>query len=493
MLRQYQIQSINEIRNYYSTDQGQASFEADDEIITYDARRRVILQLSTGAGKTMCFCTMLKACHEKGSHALMVVRGAKLVHQASERLKRENVPHGIYQANKTKDNHHLIQVCSIDTLYRRKVTPPADMIVVDECHLTGGSSYQWLTTHENYKNSFFLGVSATPFSPTGLGHVGSGVIYPITIKELIAQQYLVGAKYTVPHKPNLKGVKTTRGGDYSLKELEKRLNEDDEKSGLHGCLKSEWKKLSPGTKCLLFAVSRAHARELRGQLESVGARCGYIDGNTPPDERDHTIARLESGNLDVICSVGVLTTGVDIPSLNCLLVCRPTASHNMWIQILGRGTRPFPGKTHFKVIDLAGNTLKLGPIEAELIGQIEPTKKKNHISNMTMCENCYAAFHISERLKNETHWVCPACKHEMKRIATDSKGREIENTDGSLIEYEPEQWEIDLPNLIDTAKRRGYKKGYVFHHIKTIYGNEIAELAWKRVKNLRRWPIKVAH
>ncbi len=76
----------------------------------------------------------------------------------------------------------------------------------------------------------------------------------------------------------------------------------------------------------------------------------------------------------------------------------------------------------------------------------------------------------------------------MKLIATDSKGREIENLDGSLIEYEPEQWEIDLPKLIDTAKERGYKKGYIFHHIKTTYGIETAEKAWKRIKNLRRWP-----
>lgn len=487
MLRAYQTQSINEIRNFYSKDSGDAFFKADDEIIKYEARRRVILQLSTGAGKTMCFCTMLKSCYEKGSSALMVVRGAKLVHQAAERLEREGVPHGIYQAGRTKDNHHRIQICSIDTLYRRKITPPADFIVIDECHLTGGNSYQWLTTHEEYKKTFFLGVSATPFATTGLMHVGSAVIYPITIRELIAQGYLVGAKYTVPYTPDLKGVKKTSGGDYSLRDLEKRLNEDDEKRGLYGSLKIEWQKLAPGTKCLLFAVSRAHAKDLRGQLEAVGARCGYIDGNTPHIERDDTIDRLEHGGLDVICSVGVLTTGVDIPSLDCLLICRPTASHNMWIQILGRGTRPFPGKTHFKVIDLAGNTLKLGPIEAEMVGQVEPTKQKKHLSELAMCENCFAAFPNIERLKSATHWICPVCKHKMKPIATDSKDREIENRDGSLIEYEPEQWEIDLPVLIDTAKRRGYKKGYIFHSLKATYGIETAELAWKRIKNLKRW------
>jgi len=473
-LRDYQEKAIAEIRRHYA-----------------QKSRKVILQLATGAGKTATFCRMLQGCHERGKSAIMVVRGAKLVHQASERLTREGVPHGIWQAGNTTRTDERIHVASIDTLYTRKIAPPADFLVFDETHLATGASYQWLTSHENYKKSFFLGVSATPYAATGLRHVGDEVIYPISILQLIEKGYLVGAKYRTPHTPDLKGVKKN-AGDYTSASLMKRLNEDDEQEGLKGSLVKEWREQCQGRPTLLFAVNIEHAKELGHELESAGARTAHIDGSTPHAERDEIIHRLEQKEIDVITSVGVLTTGVDIPSLECLLICRPTTSYNLWIQMLGRGTRPSPGKDHFLVVDLAGNTNKLGPIEAELVGSVEPTKNPSPRSNMTMCEQCFAAFPRTQRERNETHWLCPACGGELDKLVRDHTGRVIEHGEGELAEREIEIWELDLPALIDTAKRRGYKKGWIRITIEQRYGADAAEKAWRRVQRLRRWPLKAA-
>jgi len=473
-LRDYQKKAIEKIRQTYAK-----------------GTKKVILQLATGAGKTATFAEMLKLCHQKGRPALMVVRGAKLVHQASSRLTAEGVPHGIYQANNTKNNNELIQIASIDTLYARRIAPPALFIVFDECHLTNGESYKWLTSQQRYEKSYFLGVSATPFSATGLTHIGATVVYPITIQQLIERGYLVGARYRVPYRPNLKGVKKS-GGEYNSRDLMRRLAEDDEQQGLHGSLIKEYQDHCAGRRTLLFAVNVAHAHELGEQLGAVGARTAHIDGNTPHQKRDAIIAQLENQEIDVITSVGVMTTGVDIPSLECLLVCRPTASYNLWIQMLGRGTRPHKGKDHFLVVDLAGNTLKFGPIEAEMVGSPEATKEPGHRSNMTSCEECFAAFTLQARHKNTTHYLCPACGADLTPIVRDGDGNEIEHDPGELIDKEIEPWEIELPSLVARAKEKGYKKGYVFHQIKSRYGLEAAEAAWRRIKVMKRWPSQKA-
>lgn len=484
-LRDYQKNAIKEIRTHFATSQGE-SHVGD---FCYEARRRVILQMATGSGKTATFAEMLKLCHQKKSPAIMVVRGAKLVHQASERLTREGVPHGIYQAGNTRDTHHDIHICSIDTLYARQIAPTAEFIVIDECHLTTGKSYQWLTTHENYRESFFLGVSATPFSKTGLRHIGSKVIYPVTFAELMEKKFLVGAKYRVPHRPNLKGVKKI-AGEFSLKDLEKRLREDDEQTALYGSLKKEWAEQCKGKKAILFGVSVQHAKDLGAQLREVGARTAHIDGNTPHLERDRIISELEQGKIDVITSVGVLTTGVDIPPLTHLIVCRPTQSYNLWIQMLGRGTRPYEAKTHFTVIDLADNTKKHGPIEAEMRGDVDPWGSKREASNMTSCDRCYAAYPMTSRLKYaQCDWFwCPSCFAKTARIVRDKDGKEIDvKENAKMIERDVEPWELDYPSVVEHAREKGYKKGYIVHWIRGKYGEEAAQKAFYRVRALKNW------
>lgn len=442
-----------------------------------------ILQMPTGAGKTAVFCEFLMTAHAKGKYAIMAVRGKALVHQASARLKREGVPHGVYQGANTANVHEKILICSIDTLYSRKIAPAADLIVLDECHLTHSEGYTWFLSQ--YPKTFKLGVSATPHHKKGMRHIGDALIYPASFMDLVKDGFLVGGRYFVPYIPDLRGV-TKSGGDFASKELGERAIKDTE---LTANAAKVWSDNLRGKSTLAYAVSVEHARVLDEALRRAGARAAVITAATPDEEREALIAKLESGRLDILTSVGVLTTGVDIPSLSAILCCRPTESYNLWIQILGRGTRPHPTKRQFLCYDLSGNLLRHGPIEAELVGDLDgfPAVPK---TPLILCPACYA---IHARADIPDDKKCPACGEALPASSKRTAGRKrlhglTENSE--VVEKVVEPWELKLPILLARAKEKGLRKGWLYHAIKGEFGESVANSAWPRIRALKKWPVR---
>lgn len=460
-LRPYQIDAVTEIRAHAAA-----------------GGLGAIVQLATGAGKTAVFCDLLKAAHQKNRAAIMVVRGKALVQQASERLSREGVPHGIFQGDNTRETHHRILVCSVDTLYARRLAPKAELVVIDECHLSLSEGYEWLLAQ--YPKAFKLGVSATPHHKRGMRHIGNVVVRPTDINKLIAGGYLVGGRYFVPYVPDLRGVKKSQG-DFNASDLGKRSRDDKE---LTANAARVWSAHLRGKSTLCYAVNVGHAEILATGLREAGARVEIITANTKDGLRRDYIGGLSDGRLDVLVSVGVLTTGVDIPSLRAILCCRPTESYNLWIQILGRGTRPFPGKDSFLCYDLAGNVFKHGPIESELPCDLDGFPAPAKISVKT-CPACFATFEVGPT-------ECPACGASLAETKARTTGKRVHGlTDNDeIIEVKVEQWELDLPALVEKAKLHGHRKGAVYHLLKARYGDEIANKAWPRIRAMKRWPVK---
>lgn len=472
ILRPYQVQAVAEIRTHAA-------------LGGYGA----ILQMPTGAGKTACFADILKGAYAKGKPAIMVVRGKTLVHQASERLTREGVDHGIYQGGNTRGVHHLIQLCSIDTLYKRQIAPEAGIIVIDECHLAHSDGYQWLLGHPAYAKTFKLGVSATPHHRKGMRHIGDKLIMPIGIRELIEQKFLVGARYFAPYTPDLRGLKKTEG-DYNVKELSRRQIDDGE---LTANAAAVWAKNLRGQSTLVYTTSVDHAAVIAGAMQGAGARTAVVTAKTKDDNRAAFIAAIVDGELDAIVSVGVLTTGVDIPSLRAILCCRPTESYNLWIQILGRGTRPFPGKHHFLVYDLSGNLEKHGPIEADVKGSLDAMPPRE-TEAMVTCHACFAVFPRSacENPKcKQCYPRCPECGALVRYPRAPAELSDAGLTENDEVkEVIIAQWELDLPTLVARATAFGLKKGWIYHQVKLNHGEEAADKAWARVKRMKRWPIR---
>ena len=461
ILRPYQLEAVTEIRRHAAAG-------------GYGA----VLQGACGFGKTAVFCDILKGAHAKGSCAVMVVRGRSLVGQASDRLTREGVPHGVFQGSNSRNTHERILVCSVDTLYARKTAPAASVLIVDECHLSHSDGYKWLFAQ--YPTAYKIGVSATPHHKSGMRHIGDRLVRTATVMELVADGYLVGGRYFVPYLPDLRGVKKTNG-DFNSKELDRKSKDDEV---LTASAARVWSQHLRGKSTLVYAVSIAHARVLAGALSGIGARCETITAETRDEIRRDYIGGLERGDLDCLVSVGVLTTGVDVPSLKAILCCRPTESYNLFIQIVGRATRPFPGKEHFLFYDLSGNLLRHGPIEAELIADLDGFASAPKLSLKT-CAACYATFETGPE-------CCPACGASLAKVRERKTGKRLHGLadNDEVHEVKVEPWEIDLPALIEKAKLHGHRKGAIYHVLKHRYGDEIANRAWLRIKSLRKWPIK---
>lgn len=437
MLRDYQSAAIDSIRAQFSL-----------------GKRKVLLHLATGAGKTVVFCDMIRAADAKGKKTLVVVRGRKLVDQASVRLFRERVQHGVLMAKHWNYRPHLPnQVASIDTLISRRLRPDADLIIIDEAHMAASKGYkEFLAKYD----TFIVAVTATPYGDKSLKHVADTVVQPITMEKLIEQNYLVPFRYFAPSQPDLRGVAVSASTkDYVNDQLEVAM------SGLTGHVIEHWIKISEGRPTICFAVNIHHSKMLAERFKGAGVPAEHCDADTKDDERNHIIRRLESGETKVVCNVGIFCTGVDIPCLGAIIMARPTKSRNLFIQQAGRGTRIFPGKANCILLDHSGNILRHGfptdELEVDLDGKGESEK---HVRESKICKNCFAVFRGTK---------CPACGVEPP-VTTP---KEIQETNETLKEVDPvmQEW----IRLKRQGKEKGYKAGWAQHRLVNKFGFELAK------------------
>lgn len=457
MLRPYQDAAIDHIRS---------SWIGGD--------RKVLLKLATGAGKTVIFCEIIKRAVANGKRVAMITRGRQLVDQASKRLFRENVTHGVLMADHWNRNALArVQVCSVDTMISRGDFPPAGLIVIDEAHLFTSVTSKQVVNHYANAGAFVLAVTATPYTKESLTHLADCVVSPIGINELIQQGYLVPSRAFLPKNPDLSGITMVKG-DYHKGELEERM------SHLVGDLVTHWKQFAENRPSLLFAVNIKHSQEIVAQFKRSGVKAEHMEGNHSFAEREAAIERLRTGQIQILSNVGIFCTGVDIPFLGCVVMARPTKSYNLHIQQIGRGTRTCPevGKKDFILLDHAGNTFRHGFITMEPEVHLEGRKREIKIPKMTVCPKCFIAVSGS---------VCTLCGDKL-RFKSSGGGVEVEiDRDGILEEARglPKEVEISLfkKQCDETRRRRGYKWQWVYYRIKDEYGEGVADRLYPKFKN----------
>lgn len=437
----YQQKAVDEIRKHYQ-----------------NGTKKVLLHLATGGGKTHIFSYIMQKTANNGKRCIMAVRGRELVKQASKRLDHENVDHGVLMANHWRNRPLCpIQICSIDTLYSRKIVPPADLVVIDEAHMATSEGYLWLS--EQLPNAHFLAVTATPYCDKSLRHVADVVVHPITIKELIEQKFLVPCRHYAPSKPNLKGVRTV-AKDYDNEELEKRMDV------LTGNIVEHWIEHAEGRPTLCFAVNVHHSKSLRDSFISAGIPAEHVDANTSDEDRELVYNRMRSGETKIICNVGILGVGFDMPAASCIIMARPTKSYNLYIQQAGRGTRTFPGKKDFILLDHAGNADRHGLITEE---QDVSLDGKYIGKTPRTCKTCFMVYSGS---------YCPDCGPNKEEQA-DRARKEILIAQGRLIELDGDPLPVQIRKYIDELKKisksRGYKRGWIYYKVKDKFGEEIAD------------------
>lgn len=431
-LRPYQEQGVADIR---------AAFQQS---------RRVLYVLSTGGGKTLLFSYISRGVYQNRKRVLILAHRRELLKQISSALGQWNVPHGILDAQARGIPRHPVVVGSVFTVYRRlKHMPRYDLIIQDEAHhCSGNNTYSKILNH--FPDARQLGVTATPARASGepLGASFDTLIEGPSTAELIAMGYLCPPEVYAPSKPNLAGVHI-RQGDFVVSELDAAMN----KPTITGDAIEHYRKLAFGKLTVVFCVSVKHARDTAEMFNKAGISAAHVDGKMEDFERDRTLARFSRGEIRVLTSCNLISEGFDVPGIECAIMLRPTESMPLYLQMVGRALRIYPGKSKAVILDAAGLTLRHGfpdaPREWTLAGEMKaPSERAPRVS---VCAKCFAAYKPAP--------MCPRCGH-----IPPVQDRKVKHVDGELVQVsaadEYAAQTDDLARQYAILKNVGRNRGY---------------------------------
>jgi superfamily II DNA or RNA helicase len=423
--------------------------------------RRLIIVAPTGSGKTTIAAFIIAQAVEQGSRVLFMAHRRELITQAYNRLRQLGVPEdqlGVLMGQDRRNRPGApVQVASVDTL-RNRAKPLADIVFTDEAHRSSAKTYKDIASF--YPQAIHLGLTATPFRANGegLSDAFDDLLVVATPRELIAQGHLVEPRvFTVPKEllPDLSSVKTKRG-DYDQRALAEAVNS----KSLVGNLVEHWHRHAQGVRTVAFAVSVEHSQHIAAQFRQAGVAAEHLDGTTPTEERDATLARLARGETRIVSNVGLFGEGWDLPSVKCAILARPTRSTGLYLQQAGRIMRPWKGQQAI-ILDHGGCVLEHGLPQDDRTFTLEGTKKKGGKSSAPRrtCPDCSAELPLGVQ-------VCPMCG-----AVLNEKEQVPQEQDGNLVEVTPEDLKrIELARLCAVARQRGYKPGWVYYRYKEKFG-----------------------
>jgi superfamily II DNA or RNA helicase len=425
--------------------------------------RRVLIQLPTGGGKTVLAANMAGTASRKRKRVWFVCHRDFLLAQTSGTFMDVGIEHAFIAAGWGYNPHHLVQVCSVDTLKNRlgKVDPP-DMIVWDECHHIAAAG--WAKIMAWAKDAYHVGLSATPCRLDGKGldaHFDELVCGP-TVAELMEWGSLSKYKAYAPGTPDLTGLHS-RYGDFVKGELEEKMD----KGVIIGDMVRHYRQLAMGKRIVYFAVSVKHSQHIAETFCAAGIPFAHIDGTTPSDERKRAAMAFARGELLGLSNVDLFGEGYDLAAqagmpvtIDAVGLARPTQSLSLHIQQMGRALRPKADGSPAIIIDHAGNITRpgLGFPDDDREWSLEgASKKPSSAEGGIATRQCPECFHIHRPAP-----VCPACGNRYETAS-----REVEEIDGDLQEIDPsiirhgrkmEEWNCESEaDLVKLGERRGYQ------------------------------------
>ena len=317
--------------------------------------RRTLLVLPTGCGKTIVFAKITEDCVKAGQRVLILAHRGELLDQAADKIKKSTgLGCAVEKAEQTSlDSWYQVTVGSVQTLMREKRLSQFDpghfgTIIIDEAHHCISDSYQRVLQY--FEDSNVLGVTATPDrgDMRNLGNYFESLAYEYTLPKAIREGYLSPIKaLTVPLKLDLSGV-GVNAGDFKAGDLGGALA-----PYLHQ-IAEEMGKYCRDRKTVVFLPLVKTSQKFRDILCEKGFRAAEVNGES--QNRAQVLADFDSGKYNVLCNSMLLTEGWDCPSVDCVVVLRPTKVRSLYSQMVGRGTRLYPGKDHLLLLDFLWHT-----------------------------------------------------------------------------------------------------------------------------------------
>lgn len=381
----------------------------------------VLLTLPTGGGKTIIAAELAASHKQAGSKVWFLCHRQEIMQQASEAFEDAGVEHGRVAWWERFDSDQAIQVCSLRSLGSKldRLQPP-DLVIWDEAHHLAAPS--WSQLKERFPAARHLGLTATPcrLDGLGLGNFFDWMVVGPDTSSLIDQGWLSPFRYFAPSAPDLRGV-AIRMGDYKKDELTERMSGH----ALVGDVIDHYAKIAPKSRALAFCVSVEASRALVERFNAAGIRAAHLDAKSPRDERAQSIADLQAGRISLLSSVEIFTEGLDAPTVDAVLLLRPTRSFGLYRQMVGRSLRVAEGKRDTIILDHAGLVYEHGlpddPVEWSLTGDGRLAYDKEQERKLRSCPSC-AAVH---------DWAgqCPHCGH-----AYAGGERSVDEVFGNLVE-----------------------------------------------------------
>lgn len=330
-LRPYQQEAINAIRKEWGEHQS------------------TLLVLPTGCGKTICFGKIAEE-EARDGRVLILAHREELLTQAADKIRKiSGLECSVEKAERScLDGDEQITVGSVQTLQneRRLSRFPNNFfrtIVIDEAHHSLAPSYRHIIDH--FDTAKLLGVTATPDrgDMKNLGEIYESLAYEYSLRDAVKQGYLCKiAVQTLPLNIDMTAVKV-QAGDYQAGDIGHALEPYLED------IADQMADVCKDRHTVVFLPLVSIAQEFRDILNRKGFRAAEVNGESK--NRDEILREFEEGKFNVLCNAMLLTEGWDCPIVDCIVVLRPTKIRSLYSQMIGRGTRLYPGKNELLVLD----------------------------------------------------------------------------------------------------------------------------------------------
>lgn len=404
-----------------------------------------------GAGKTVLASKIMADAVAKGKRAIFLVSLNCLLDQTAATLDKFGVHCSVLQGDRDHDPNASVVVASIQTIRSRMrrgqtldeiLGSDIGVVFLDECHNSA-----WDSTYEAIAEWLLdipiIGLTATPWrlsKKQWLGQKFEVCVVGPQPPEIIrmggaapARPYRLGKKEVLP-----KDELVVRQGDYTDSSIAKLATRPEALAIIF----KGYQDLCTDRPSLLIGATVSQAQVTADYFNERGVKAEVIVGSTPERDRKAIISRLESGETKVICSVNCLTAGFDCPCVAAILFVRKTKSKALFHQVCGRGSRPYPGKTDYLILDFGDNSAHGNPM-AEQDYSIDEPPQQEPMEMTKACPHCGAVVSIFAQ-------YCPECDHEFEGDRDAEEEPEV--ICGTLAERFTREQRIQIKELRDARK-----------------------------------------
>ena len=429
-LRPYQRESIDALYNWFGENDGNP-----------------LIVLPTGCGKAILLAEIIRSAIEgwPDTRIVMATHVRELVAQNFAELLTlwPQAPAGINSAGlRQRDTSAQVLFCGIQSVYKKAFDiQRCDLLLIDEAHLVpddGTTMYRKFINDLRVINPQMkvIGLTATPYRMShGMLHTGKnrlfdGIAYEYDLLTAVQEGYLspLVSKH-MESEFDLTGVGSR--GDFIPSQLEAAVNQDP----ITKAAVAEMVRYGQDRRMwLVFASGVKHAEAVAVEIANHGITVEVVVGDTPSAERDSIIKAYRAGEIRCLVSVGVLTTGFNVPGVDLIGMMRATKSTGLYVQMAGRGTRLADGKSNCLVLDFAGNVSRHGPVDRVRGKKVAGETDGEGDAPVKTCPVCQSICFAGLRECPDCGYIFPPPKPKIERSAT---------TEAIMSDGEPQWVKVD--------------------------------------------------